>query len=167
MAALVAGCGSSGNPDRHSVRDYVAAIEPLRLGVNKLLDGADPILDSYREHRTSAAAAQRALAGLERRFESYANRVANVRPVPPVLGAAQRAYAHTYVLEDRYLRALIAVLPGRRWDRLPHFEDRQRKVIVAWRATLALEAARVHVSLPRDIQIAGRGEIAPSPLGDG
>jgi hypothetical protein len=110
---------------------YLRAVEPLRLGVDKLLDGADPILSGYREHRLSAPAAQRRMARLEQHFLRYADAVAAVRSVPPDLVAAQNAYAHTYLLEDRYLRALIAVLPGRRWDRLPHFEDRQRKVIVA------------------------------------
>ena len=92
--------------------------------------------------------------------------MAAVRPVPPDLIAAQRAYAHTYVLEDAYLRALIAAVPGRRWNQLPRFEARQRRVLVAWRNALAIEAARVDVPLPDDIQIAGGGEITPSPLGD-
>ena len=172
MAALAAaGCGSAGSnsprpAEQQALRAYLNAIEPLRLRVNKLLDGTDPILTGYREHRLPAAAAQRALHGIERRFWPYANAVAAVRTVPPDLAAAQRAYARTYVLEDRYLRALIAVLPSRRWERLPHYENRQRRILVAWRAALALEAARVQVPLPRDIQIAGRGEIAPSPTGD-
>jgi hypothetical protein len=173
VAALVAvGCGSAGTTDsshpaeRQALRAYLHAIEPLRLNVNKLLEGADPILSAYREHQLSAAAAQRGVRRLERRFVDYENAVAAVRTVPPDLVAAQHAYAHTYVLEDRYLRALIAALPSRQWDRLPRFEDRQRRILVAWRSALALEAARVHVSLPSDIQIAGLGEITPSPLGD-
>jgi hypothetical protein len=92
--------------------------------------------------------------------------VAAVTPVPPLLRAAQRAYAHTYVQEDAYLRALVAALPARRWDTLPHTESEQRRALLAWRSTLALEAARLHVPLPHDIQIAGRDEITPSPLGD-
>ena len=166
MAALAAGCGSSTGGDQHTLQEYLRAIEPLRLGVNRLLDGADPVLVGYRHHQLSAAAAQRRLGRLERRFVDYANRVAAVRPVPPVLWSAQQAYAHTYVLEDRYLRALIGAVPGRTWARLPDFEPRQRRVIVAWRAALALEAARVGVPLPPDVQIAGRGDIAPSPEGD-
>lgn len=166
---LVAGCGSSSSSnaprpaDQRTLRAYLAAIEPLRRAVNKLLDGAEPILAGYREHRLTAPEAQRALTRLERRYRSYARRVAAVRPVPPVLLGAQRAYAHTYVLELRYLRALIAALPGRRWDKLPNFQPVQRGVIVAWRGALALEAARVQVPLPEDIQIAGLGEIAPAP----
>jgi hypothetical protein len=168
VAALVAGCGSgsSHNADRQTFQAYLHTIEPLRVGVDKLLDGADPILAAYSDHRAGVATTQRRLQKLERRFVDYARQVAAVRPVPPVLWSAHRAYAHTYVLEDRYLRALIAAVPGRQWRRLPHFEQAQRQVLVAWRGAVALEAARVGAPLPADIQIAGRGELAPSPEGD-
>jgi hypothetical protein len=152
--------------EQQQVRQYVSQIEPLRRGVDKLLGGADPVLNGYREHRLSAAAAQREMRLLERRFVVYKRRVAALRTVPPDMVAAQRAYAHTYVLEDAYLRALTAALPSRDWSRLPHFEERQRRAIVAWRAALVLEAARVGVPIPEDIAVAGGGELAPSPLGD-
>jgi hypothetical protein len=166
----LAGCGGAGNTasparERQALRSYVSQIEPLRLGVNRLLDGADPILGGYREHRLSAAEAQRMLDRLERRFATYMQRVAAARPVPPDILAAQRAYAYTYVQEDAYLRALVAAVPGRDWGGLPDFEPSQRRALVAWRAKLALQAARLGVALPDDIQIAGRDEIAPSPLG--
>jgi hypothetical protein len=170
LAALFAsGCGSAGNSasprpaDQQALRAYVRAIEPVRHRVDRLLNGTDPILRAYRYQRLSAGEAQRRLRRIERRFVTYVNAVAAVRSVPPDLMAAQRAYAHTYALEDMYLRALIAVLPSRRWDRLPRFTAEQRRIIVQWRAALALEAARVQVPLPDDIQSAGRGEIAPSP----
>ena len=170
---LVAGCGGSSGggsaprpSDRQALSAYVGRIEPLRHGVNELLDGADPILGGYRDGRLSATATQHGLRRIEHRFAHYEAGVAAVRPVPPDLIAAQRAYAHTYVLEDAYLRALIAAVPGRRWNQLPRFEARQRRVLVAWRNALAIEAARVDVPLPDDIQIAGGGEITPSPLGD-
>ncbi|HEX6457556.1 MAG TPA: hypothetical protein VF032_01450 [Thermoleophilaceae bacterium] len=172
VAALAAaGCGSAGSTnlprpaEQHALRAYLRAIEPLRLHVNKLLGGTDPILRGYHEHRLTAAGAQHALRHLERRFVSYVNAVDAVRGVPPDLWGAQNAYARTYALEDRYLQALIAALPGRRWDRLPRSEPEQRRTIVAWRAALALEAARVQVPLPQDIEIAGNGEITPSPEG--
>ena len=148
------------------MRAYVRTVEPLRLHVNKLLDGADPILRGYSEHRLTAVEAQRKMRRLERELVPYVKAVAELRSVPPDLAAAQNAYAHTYVLEDRYLRALISALPRRQWDRLPHTEAWQRQIIVAWRDALAREAARVHVPLPHDIQIAGTGEITPSPEGD-
>jgi len=170
LAALfAAGCGSARNSasprpaDQQAVRAYVGAIEPVRHRVDRLLSGTDPILRAYRDHQLSATAAQRRLRRIERRFVTYVDAVAAVRDVPPDLMAAQHAYAHTYVLEDRYLRALIAALPSRHWDRLPRFAAEQRRIIVQWRAALAIEAARVQVPLPNDIQRAGRGEIAPSP----
>jgi hypothetical protein len=168
-ALCAAGCGSAGNTasprpaEQQALRAYLGAIEPIRHRVDELLIGTDPVLSAYRAHQLSASSAQHALGRIERRFVRYVNAVAAVRGVPPDLRAAQRAYAHTYVLEDRYLRTLIAVLPSRRWDRLPRFAARQRWIIVQWRAALALEAARVEVPLPNDIQKAGRGEIAPSP----
>jgi hypothetical protein len=174
-ALLMAGCGggsgSSGGDsaqarERQALASYVSQIEPLRLAVNKLLDGADPILGGYREHRLTSAQAQRRLGELERRFAVHMREVAAVKPVPPNMVAAQRAYAHTYRQEDAYLRALIAALPRRDWRALPNFEPSQRRALVAWRAKLALQAARLHVALPTDVEIAGRDEIAPSPLGD-
>jgi hypothetical protein len=170
-AALVAlnGCGGGDSPraqERHDMRAYVAQIEPLRLGVNKLLDGADPILASYRRGEIGAAQAQGELRTLEHRFADYMRRVAAVKPVPPDMVAAQRAYAGTYVDEDAYLRALIHALPSRDWSTLPDSEASQRKALVAWRAKLAIQAARLDVALPDDIEITGRDEVVPSPLGE-
>ena len=173
VAALVVGCGggSSGSDaaqtqERQALTSYVSQIEPLRLGVNKLLDGADPILGGYREHRLTSAEAQRRLTRVERRFATYMREVAAVKPVPPNMVGAQRAYVHTYRQEDVYLRALIAALPRRDWRGLPHFEPSQRRALVAWRAKLAIQAARLHVALPTDLEMVGRDEIAPSPSGD-
>jgi hypothetical protein len=174
LAALIAltGCGASSSSDssqsreRRDLQAYVKGIEPLRLGVNELLDGADPILSGYREHRLTAAQAQARLNGLERSFASYMRKVAAVQPVPPDMVAAQRAYAHTYAQEDAYLLALVAALPSHDWSALPQTEDQQRTTLVAWRAKLALEASRLGVAIPSDMQRVGRDEIVPSPLGD-
>lgn len=173
MAALVVGCGGGSSAsnasqaqERQALTSYVSQIEPLRLGVDKLLEGADPILGGYREHTLTTTVAQRRLTRLERRFATYMREVAAVKPVPPNMVGAQRAYAHTYRQTDDYLRALIAALPRRDWRGLPHFEPSQRRALVAWRAKLAIQAARLHVALPTDVDIVGRDEIAPSPLGD-
>jgi hypothetical protein len=144
---------------------YLRQVEPIRLGVNRLLDGADPILEGYAEHHLGAGKAQRRMGALESRFAAYTARVNELRPTPPELTAAQRRYAHTYVLEDAYLRALAAAIPGRDFDALPQTEDAQRAAIVAWRIRLQAVANQVGVHLPADIHRAGRGEIAPSPLG--
>jgi hypothetical protein len=169
VAFGVAACGSSsdraGSP-AGELRAYLDRVEPLRLAVNRLLDRADPILESYREHRIGPRTAQRRFGGLERSFAGYAARVAAIRPIPADLRAAAAAYAHTYVLEDSYLSALTTALPERAFDELPHTADRQRAAIIAWRIRLEVLARRLGVHLPADLQRAGRGEIAPSPLGD-
>jgi hypothetical protein len=169
-AALVAltGCGGSDQPasGRHSVETYLSRVEPVRLGVNRLLEEADPILAAYREHRLTPSRARSRMNALERRFAAYATRIAAVRSVPASLRAANRAYAHTYVLEDSYLSALAAALPEREFDDLPDTQARQRAAITGWRIRLEVVAHRLGIRLPMDIQAAGRGEIAPSPVGD-
>ena len=92
--------------------------------------------------------------------------VAAVQDVPDELRAAQDAYAHTFVLQDTYLSALAAALPGRQFDELPDFQNEQRVAIIAWRTRLQVLADRWGATLPADLQAAGRGEISPSPTGD-
>jgi hypothetical protein len=144
----------------------VAAEEKVRLPVNDLLEGADPILGGFADHKISAKAAQRRLGHLERRFAAYATQAAEVAPVPASMRAVNRAYAHTYVFEDSYLAALTAALPSREFAHLPNTANRQRRAIVAWRIRLEVVANRLGITLPTDIQQAGRGEIRPSPAGD-
>ena len=166
----VAGCGGDGGGDPPSTRQaflaYVSQVEPIRLAVNRLLDRADPILSSYNDHRLGPGEAQRRMERLERRFAAYAVKIAALRPVPPSVREAQQAYAHTYVFEDSYLSALAAAVPERDFAELPDTQGRQRAAITAWRIRLQVVADRLGVRLPRDIQAAGRGEIAPSPVGD-
>lgn len=167
-AFLVGGCGSGVNGQRHQRQlfaTYLAQVEPIRLGVNRLLDEADPILSAYGDHHLASSVANRRMNDLERRFASYAERIATVRVAPAGMRAAQRAYAHTYVLEDGYLSALAAALPGREFDALPDTQSQQRDTITGWRIQLELTAKRLGIRLPADIQAAGRGEIAPSPTG--
>jgi hypothetical protein len=169
-AAALTGCGSSGSASTPSeaqqLRDYVAAVERVRLPVNDLLEGVDPITEAYAHHEIGAAAAQRRLGRVERRFAAYAKDAAEVRSVPASMRAANHVYAHTYVFEDSYLAALQAALPSREFGALPNTENRQRRAIVAWRIRLETVADRLGVKLPADIQLAGRGEIRPSPEGD-
>ncbi len=168
-AVALAGCGGGDDHQasaRYSVATYLSRVEPVRLGVNRLLDRADPILSAYREHRIGARVAQRRIGALERRFARYATRIAALREVPASLRGAQRAYAHTYVLEDSYLSALAAALPERDFEDLPATQARQRAAITGWRIRLEVAARRLGIRLPADLQLAGRGEIAPSPLGD-
>jgi hypothetical protein len=165
-ALTVVGCGESGSrSERDSLRAYLARVEPIRLGVNRLLDRADPILAAYQADRLSAGGARRRMSQLERRFAAYAKRIAVVRGAPDPLRSAARSYAQTYVLEDAYLSALAAALPGHRFDHLPDTQNEQRAAIIGWRVQVEVLAARLHVALPVDLQAAGRGEIAPSPSG--
>jgi hypothetical protein len=168
-ALALAGCSSDhsgkGADDRRTFQAYVAQVERVRLPVNDLLEQADPILSGYRSRRLGAAEAQRRMNALEHRFAAYTVQIATVRPVPAAMRAAQDAYAHTYVLEDSYLSALTSALPGRRFDDLPHTANDQRAAVVMWRTRLQIVATQLGVSLPADIDAAGRGEIAPSPLG--
>jgi len=172
VIALAGGCGggstrgeASPASRRAELAGYLRQIEPVRLKVNSLLEGADPILSGYRDGRLSPMRAWRRMDALERRFASYAVDVAAVQPSSPELLSLQRIYAHTYVLEDAYLSALATGLAARRLDRLPNTQASQRAAIIQWRIGLEVIARRVALVLPADLQAAGRGEIAPSPGG--
>jgi hypothetical protein len=163
-----AGCGGDSGDDPPSARQaflaYVSQVEPIRLAVNRLLDRADPILSSYNDHRLGPGEAQKRMEAFEGRFAAYAVKIAALRPVPRSMRDAQLAYAHTYVFEDSYLSVLAEAIPERDFEDLPETQDRQRAAITAWRIRLQVVADRLGVRLPRDIQAAGRGEIAPSPF---
>ena len=167
-ALLLAGCGSdtSTADRRQALEDYVAAVQPTRLGINELLDQADPILEGYNDGDLTAAEAERRMGRLERGAADYAVKIAEVKPVPEEIRAAQDSYAHTFVLQDTYLSALVASLKSREFDELPHFQNEQRAAIVAWRTRLEVLADRWGATLPANLQIAGRGEISPAPTGD-
>ena len=49
---------------------------------------------------------------------------------------------------------------------MPDFQNEQRAAIIAWRTRLEVLADRWGATLPADLQVAGRGEISPSPTGD-
>jgi hypothetical protein len=170
-AALVLiplGCGADTTTAdrRQALEDYVAKVQPIRLGINELLDQADPILEGYRDGDLSAAQAGRRLGRIEHGAAAYAVQIAAVEPVPDEMRAAQDAYAHTFVLQDTYLSALVAALPERQFDELPHFQNAQRAAIIAWRTRLQVLADRWGAKLPPNLQVAGRGEISPAPTGD-
>ena len=60
----------------------------------------------------------------------------------------------------------MSALPDRDFEALPATQSRQRAAIIAWRIRLEVVAGRLGMRLPADLEVAGRGEIAPSPLGD-
>jgi hypothetical protein len=167
-AALLSSCGGGGastGRTRAELRGYLHQIEPLRLAVNRLLDDADPTLTAFREHHISGAQAADRMGNLERRFAAYAVDVNAIEPRVPVLRALHVEYAHTYILEDAYLSALVAGLASHELNHLPDTQAQQRAAIIDWRIGLTVLARRTHTTLPADLQQAGRGEIAPSPQG--
>jgi hypothetical protein len=176
MASVLAGCGdaasassstngsaSSRKPSAADVRAYVAQVEPVRLGVNQLLLGADPILDGLRAHTITPQAAGDQMSALEQRFATYLVAAEAIDPPNAVLKKLNAPYANTYYLQDNYLSVLAAALPNNSFDDLPDTQNAQRLAIIEWRTQLQVVANAVKVRLPADLQQAGRGEIAPSP----
>jgi hypothetical protein len=168
LALVPLGCGADTTTAdrRQALEVYVAKVQPIRLGINELLDRADPILEGYRDGDLSVAQARRRLGRIERGVAEYAVRIAALEPVPDELRAAHDAYAHTFVLQDTYLSALVAALRERDFEDLPHFQNEQRAAIIAWRTRLQVLGDRWGARLPANLQVAGRGEISPSPTGD-
>jgi hypothetical protein len=144
---------------------YVTQVEQVRLPVNQLLNGADPILNAYHDHAISPAEATRRMDALERSFAGYVLAMALIHPTSPPLSQINAPYAHTYLQEDSYLSALAADLTDGNFENLPNTQNDQRLAIIAWRTQLEVLATQTHVHLPTDLQQAGRGEIAPSPAG--
>jgi len=162
--AGVSGAPSGGSP-RPALERYLRKIEPIRLAVNRLLNGADPILNALHERRITPAKAAREIGDLERRFAAYTVEVEAIQPDTPAVRSLHAGYAHTYILEDAYLSALVSGLEHQELADLPDTQAAQRAAIIAWRTGLTVLADRAGVALPADLQQAGRGEIAPSPTG--
>jgi hypothetical protein len=148
------------------LRAYMAAVEPIRLGVNQLLNDADPVLDAYREHTLTGDEASAEMGSLEETFAMYTVQINALQPSNPKLAGIAASYAHTFILEDSYLNALVNGLAEGDFDSLPDTQNDQRAAIIEWRVQLEILAQRLHVALPADLQQAGRGEIAPSISGD-
>jgi hypothetical protein len=150
---------------RRAIERYMGEVEPIRLAVNKLLGGADPILEAFRGRRITPGEAARRMGQLEQRFATYAVDIAAVDPSTPQLRALNTGYANTYALEDAYLSALAAGLAEGKLTDLPNTQAAQRAAIIRWRIGLTVLARAAEAPLPADLQQAGRGEIAPSPNG--
>jgi hypothetical protein len=171
-SATLEGCGGqttsasvSAQRERVALVSYLRQVEPIRLAVNRLLEGADPILSAYHDNRISPRRASLRMGALERRFAAYTVDIAAIQPATAQLRAVNAPYAHTYIFEDSYLSALASGLAGRNLDRLPDTQSAQRAAIIQWRTDLTVLARRARLDLPGDLQAAGRGEIAPSPNG--
>jgi hypothetical protein len=150
---------------RAAIERYMGEVEPIRLAVNKLLEGADPILEAFHDRRITSSEAARRMGRLEQRFAAYAVDIAAVDPPTAQLRALNAPYANTYVYEDAYLSALVAGLADDELTNLPNTQAAQRAAIIRWRIGLTVLARAADAPLPADLQQAGRGEIAPSPNG--
>jgi hypothetical protein len=162
--AAMSACGGGGSSHPLTAADltgYVNAVEKIRLPVNTLLLGADPILDAYHEHRITPLQASNRFGQLEENFASYAREMQEITP-PAGLQQINAPYARTYFFEDSYLATLASDLREGDFDNLPNTEDAQRLAIIEWRIQLEVIADRLQVTLPGDLQQAGRGEIAPA-----
>jgi hypothetical protein len=172
LTAMLGGCGGrsisasvSAQRERAALVSYLRKVEPIRLAVNRLLGGADPILSAYHDSRISPRQASLRMGVLERRFAVYTVDIAAIQPATTQLRLLHAPYAHTYILEDSYLSALTTGLAERNLDGLPDTQSAQRAAIIQWRTGLTVLARRAALELPGDLQAAGRGEIAPSPQG--
>lgn len=167
----VSACGQSStatsNPatTASDLKAYLASVEPIRLGVNALLNNADPIIDGFKDKKLSDAQASAQMGMLEQSFATYTVEVNALQPADPTLASINAPYAHTFILEDSYLNALVNGLADDDFDSLPDTQSDQRAAIIEWRVQLEVLAQQLHVSLPEDLQQAGRGEIAPSVQG--
>jgi hypothetical protein len=148
-----------------SLRSYLAAVEPVRLGVNRLLENADPLIAGYRDHHLSEEEAATAMGRLEQSFARYMVEINGLQPSDAMLAGINAPYAHTYILEDAYLNALAAGLSNGDLPGLPDTQSEQRDAIIEWRVQLEVLAQQLSLALPADFQQAGRGEIAPSVSG--
>jgi hypothetical protein len=150
---------------RAGLQSYLREVEPIRLAVNRLLDKADPILQAFRNHRIIPVRAERKMRTLEERFADYTIDIQAIQPATTALRLLHAEYAHTYILEDAYLSALVSGLAHDDLRNLPDTQASQRAAIIAWRTGLSVLARETNTQLPADLEQAGRGEIAPSPGG--
>jgi hypothetical protein len=156
---------SSAGVSSSSLRAYLGAVEPIRLGVNALLQGADPIIDGYHDHHLTGVQAASAMGTLEESFATYMVEINALQPSDATLAGINTPYAHTYILEDAYLNAVVAGFPDGDFSDLPDTQSAQRDAIIEWRVQLEVLAQHLSVTLPPDLQQAGRGEIAPGVTG--
>jgi hypothetical protein len=172
LGLAVTACGQSNAAAAHpaptasDLKAYLASIEPIRLGVNELLNKADPIIDGFKAKKLTDAQASAQMGTLEQSFATYTVEVNALQPADPTIAAINAPYAHTFILEDSYLNALVNGLSEDNFDSLPETQSDQRAAIIEWRVQLEVLAQRLHISLPADLQQAGRGEIAPSVSGE-
>jgi hypothetical protein len=74
MVALV-GCGSqtgsAASAQRQAIERYMGEVEPIRLAVNKLLGGADPILEAFHDRHITPGEAAGRMGQLDAPIEAH------------------------------------------------------------------------------------------------
>ncbi len=110
LAALaLSACGQSSAATAHlgtrasDLKSYLAAIEPIRLGVNALLNNADPIINGFKDKQLTDAQASAQMGGLEQSFADFTVEVNALQPADPTLASINAPYAHTFILEELVL----------------------------------------------------------------
>jgi len=146
-------------------RAYLAQVEKVRLPVDALLEGTDPIIEAFNDHQVTPVQASLEMNNLEECFAGYVLAMQEIMPSNAVLARANKPYAYTNYREDNYLSTLASDLNKGDFENLPNTQDQQRLNIIVWRTQMELLAKGDGVKLAADIQQAGRGEIAPSPSG--
>jgi hypothetical protein len=154
--------GTSAGVTPAALNSYINAVQKIRLPVNALLGHADAILDPYHDHKISPKVASTRFGNLERQFAVYAREMQEITPPDSTLARINAPYAQTYFFEDSYLATLASDLSEGDFDNLPNTQDAQRLAIIRWRIALEVLADHLHVTLPANLQQAGRGEIAPA-----
>ena len=149
----------------HVLRAYMAQVEKVRVPVDALLGGTDPILHAYNAHQVTPAQSSLEMSKLEERFAGYVVAMQEINLSNKTLARDNKPYAYTYYLEDNYLSTLASDLNESDFDNLPDTQDQQRLAIIVWRTQMEILATHDGVTLPADIQQAGRGEIVPSLSG--
>jgi hypothetical protein len=119
-AAAKPGRRPAPNEQRAAIERYLGEVQPIRLAVNKLLEGADPILEAFHDRHITPEQAARRMGQLEQRFAAYAVDIAAVNPPTAQLRALNAPYADTYVFEDTYLSALVVSLADNELTHLPN-----------------------------------------------
>ena len=122
----LSGCGSSQRPTaaapaiRPALERYLSQIEPLRLAVNRLLEGADPTLAAFRDHRITRKQAAQRIGALELRFATFTVEVNSIEPSVPAVRSLQASTRTRTYLEDAYLSALVSGLANDELGDLPN-----------------------------------------------
>ena len=88
--------------------------------MNALLQGADPIIQGFQNHRLTDAQAAARMGALELRFADFTVDVNALQPSDPALAAINAPYAHTFIFEDSYLNALVSGMADDNVSNLPN-----------------------------------------------